>query len=374
MLRGGTVSATYSEVPPTVTDPDAYLRERERHLHLMSSIITASDLQRQTFAPLRFAVPGVLPEGYTVLAGKPKVGKSWLMLSLAVAVASGGHALGHVKVDPRPVLYLALEDSDRRLQLRINQLLQGDPAPEGLRLATTVKRGDILDTIRAYLEAVPNAGLIVLDVLAKVSRPTSYGESPYERDYAVGEMLHAITQKHQGLALVAVHHVRKAESVDFVDSSSGTNGITGAADTYVVLARDRHEQTGLLSITSRDMDEKAYAMRKDESGAWLLTGGSLDAAATAATQARADIVASQLGDVMRRVVDYVRTTGSATPSDIEQKLAVPNARVILSRAVEAGLLDRASRGHYIPVTSVTTLQTNVTSNSCNTYLLADNDE
>lgn len=357
------MSAAYADVPTNVNDPDEYLRERE----LLSGIISAADLQQMTFDPLRFAVPGVLPEGYTVLAGAPKVGKSWLMLSLSLAVASGGYALGHVKVDARPVLYLALEDSNRRLQRRLDQLLQGDSAPRSLSLATSVKRGAILDTINAYLRDEPDAGLIVLDVLTKVSRPTAYGESPYERDYAVGEALHAIAQRNPGLALVAVHHVRKAVSADFVDSSSGTNGITGAADTFAALARDRHEQTGLLSVTSRDMDEIAYAMRKDESGGWLLAGGSLEAAAAAAAQARAEIVTSQHGEAMRRVVDFVTSRGDATPKDVEEGAGVPNARVILSRAVDAGLLDRAARGHYIPVTSVTTLQTDVTGNSCNTF-------
>lgn len=75
--------------------------------------------------PVRWGVPGVLPEGVTLFAGKPKLGKSWLTLGLGVAIASGGVALGKVRVEQGPCLYLALEDNRRRLQKRLNKLLSG---------------------------------------------------------------------------------------------------------------------------------------------------------------------------------------------------------------------------------------------------------
>lgn len=354
--------SNYDDIPATVNDPDQYQRDNE----LLASAVTADELQRQQFTPLHFAVPGVLPEGFTVLAGAPKAGKSWLMLSVGIAVATGGRALGHLQVDQRPVLYLALEDSHRRLQRRMEQLLPGEDWPRALTLLTDVKRGDVGATIHAYLRRHPGAGLIVLDVLAKVTPPAVMGESTYQRDYRVGEALQRITREYPNLALLAIHHDRKADSRDFVDAVSGTNGISGAADTVAVLTRERHEQTGLLSITGRDIDEVAYALNKDESGGWLLAGGSLEAAASAATQARVDIVASNHGDTMRQVVDVVNALGSAAPRDVEAKLGMPNARVYLTRAVEAGMLAKGSRGVYVPVTCVTSLQTEVTSNTSNT--------
>ena len=88
---------------------------------LLAGVRTGEWLDQQVFPPLTYAIPGVIPEGFTVVAGAPKVGKSWFILSLCLAVASGGRALGALTVDQRKVLYLALEDGDRRLQERIWQ-------------------------------------------------------------------------------------------------------------------------------------------------------------------------------------------------------------------------------------------------------------
>ena len=67
-----------------------------------------------------WAVPGILPVGLTLLAGAPKVGKSWLALQFAQAVASGGEVFGQ-HVEKGAVLYMALEDSGRRLQERMRK-------------------------------------------------------------------------------------------------------------------------------------------------------------------------------------------------------------------------------------------------------------
>lgn len=355
----------YADIPVTVSDPDQW----QRDLDLLEGAVTAEELQRREFAPLRFTVPGVIPEGFTVLAGAPKAGKSWLMLSTAIAVAMGGKALGHLQVDRRPVLYLALEDSHRRLQRRIDQLVPGQPWPDTLTMLTDVRRGQIGETMDAYLRLHPSAGLIVLDVLAKVTPPAAMGESTYQRDYRVGEALQRITRDHPNLALVAIHHDRKADSRDFVDAVSGTNGVSGSADTVALLTRERHESTGLLSITGRDIEEVAYALDKNETGGWLLHGGTLEAAAQAATQARVDITASHHGDVMRQVVEQVQAMGKATPREIEERLGIASARVYLTRAVEKGMLAKDGRGTYTPLLQVSQVllhSESYTSNTSNT--------
>ncbi|RJR33823.1 MAG: hypothetical protein C4567_16290 [Deltaproteobacteria bacterium] len=98
--------------------------------------ITAKDLAAKTFAPPRWAIPDLFPEGLIILAGKPKAGKSWLALNVAVAVASGSVALGKIQVDRGGVLYLALEDSERRLQERLSKIITFDSFPEDLHFLT----------------------------------------------------------------------------------------------------------------------------------------------------------------------------------------------------------------------------------------------
>jgi RecA-family ATPase len=92
---------------------------------LLATLRDGAWLDAQEFPPLAYAVPEIVPEGSVLLVAAPKCGKSWLALSMALAAAAGGRALG-IKIPKRPVLYLALEDGDRRLQDRCRRLLAGD--------------------------------------------------------------------------------------------------------------------------------------------------------------------------------------------------------------------------------------------------------
>src|SRR5262245_7648782 len=84
---------------------------------------SAETLQHMTFPAIKYVVPGVIVEGLTLLAGKPKVGKSWLLLHAAIAVARGGFTLGDIHCIEGDVLYCALEDNLRRLQSRMLKLM-----------------------------------------------------------------------------------------------------------------------------------------------------------------------------------------------------------------------------------------------------------
>ena len=94
------------------------------------NVFDIDSLIAETFQPLNWAVNGLLPEGCVLFAGRPKLGKSWLVLQLALAVASGGKALGSIPAEQGDVLYLALEDTKRRLQSRVKTLLRSSPVPE----------------------------------------------------------------------------------------------------------------------------------------------------------------------------------------------------------------------------------------------------
>src|SRR5712691_6266175 len=96
---------------------------------LRPKILNAVELMALELPEPRWAVTGLIPEGLNIFAGRPKSGKSWLMLGIAIAVASGGRALGQVAVAPGDVLYLAMEDSPRRLKERIGVLLGDSPPP-----------------------------------------------------------------------------------------------------------------------------------------------------------------------------------------------------------------------------------------------------
>lgn len=316
----------------------------------LDELRTGQWLDAQTFDPLRYAVPRIVPEGLTLHVGAPKVGKSWIVLAYALAVAAGGRTLGVVPVERRPVLMLALEDGDRRMQDRCRKLLEGAAIPAGFDYLTRIGAGyGLLDTVGAWLARHRGqCPLVIVDTLGKVMPPSSPGESAYQRDYRVGTALKRLADDDPGTSLLVNHHDRKAQAEDFVDAVSGTHGLAGAADTIVVVQRARHDEAGLLHVTGRDVQEASYAVRfAVEAGSWRLDGSDLDEAARNAEQRR---VTAGLGDRTGDVLAYVAEhPNGVTVSDVEQALDEPNARRYLSRLADSDRLRRVRRGVYAPV-------------------------
>jgi hypothetical protein len=102
----------------------------------------AKALQGKVFAPIKFIVKGYVVEGATLLGGRPKVGKSWLVLDWALAAARGGFCFGDVHCKEGSVLFLALEDNERRLKARINKILGDSNWPEKFEYATEWPRAN----------------------------------------------------------------------------------------------------------------------------------------------------------------------------------------------------------------------------------------
>jgi RecA-family ATPase len=252
---------------------------------LLATLRDGAWLDAQVFPPLAYAVPGLIPEGSVLLVGAPKIGNSWLALSIALAAADGGKALG-LDVPKRPVLYAALEDGDRRLQDRCRRLLGTDPMPPEFQYLTRVEPARIADTIAAWVQfrAEP---LVILDTLGKVLPPAMQNETTYQRDYRVGSALKRIVDTSPGATLLVNHHQRKAGAEDFVDAVSGTAGLAGAADTVIVLSRDRNETSGLLKVTGRDVAEGEYAVTFKDGAVWELDGHDLATAREKAQKVRA---------------------------------------------------------------------------------------
>src|SRR5690242_14132037 len=72
--------------------------------------ISAAALMAKHFDPVNYVIPGLLAEGLTLFAGKPKIGKSWFALDFALWIASGKPVFGAIPVHVGDVIYLALED------------------------------------------------------------------------------------------------------------------------------------------------------------------------------------------------------------------------------------------------------------------------
>jgi hypothetical protein len=315
---------------------------------LLAGVRDGGWLSSQVFPRLRYAVDGLVPEGLTLLIGPPKAGKSWLALGLLLAVASGGIALSAIQAGPaRRVLYLALEDGDRRMQDRCRALLGKDEViPAEFAYQTRILPGAILATITAWMRRYPDTAMIVVDTLGKVMPQAQMGESAYQRDYRVGSDLKQLADDHPGLAVVVLHHDRKAASEDFVDSVSGTHGLAGAADTIVVLVRKRQAADGSLLVTGRDVPENEYALTMTDGKTWQLAAADLSEAASVARQrSEAATLSDKSGGVLALVN---RHPGGIAASDVVDVFG-KDAHQYLGRLTKSGHIAKVSRGKYAPV-------------------------
>lgn len=238
------------------------------------TMISAADLQKEHLPPIQFIVQGLLPQGSNMLASPPKYGKSWFVLDLGLAVAEGLEFLGR-KTQKCGVLYLALEDSKRRLKSRMNKLLNGRKAPDNFYFATDTREIDngLLDELIGFIEKRPDTKLIIIDTLQKV-RSAGNGKDVYGKDYRDVGALKKFADENN-LCILLVHHLRKMGSPgDPFERISGTNGILGAVDTSMVMTREsRSDEDTLLSVVGRDVDmQEIYISFDKDSCRWSVKG------------------------------------------------------------------------------------------------------
>lgn len=241
-------------------------------------IITAEALQGKALPPIRWFVNGLVTSGLTILASPPKFGKSWMVLDGCLTVAMGGTFLGY-RCERAGTLYLALEDSERRLKSRMDKILGGRKAPYNFRIATTAPTlgTGLLEALESYIAQYPDTGFVVIDTLQKV-RDISGSRDVYGRDYSDVGALKKFADTHN-VAVVLVHHLRKAgDDGDPFARISGTTGVTGAADTMMVLTKEkRGDETATLSVTGRDVEQMELVVAFDKSRCVWKNLGDIDA-------------------------------------------------------------------------------------------------
>jgi len=203
--------------------------DRRRQDH--AARVTARQLLSMEFAPPKWVIPQLIPTGLTVLAGKPKAGKSWLCMDIGTAIALGDVVLGDIHVPQGKVLYLALEDNLRRLRERLTRVLEGQPSNENLIISTSWKRLDEggLDDLEHCIDE-EGFDLIMIDTLARIRSAQHSQSYHYDGDYQSLIPLQELAIDREK-AIILVHHLRKKDSDDPFELVSGTTGITGCADT-----------------------------------------------------------------------------------------------------------------------------------------------
>jgi AAA domain len=301
---------------------------------------SAKALQSMEFPPIAWIVHNIIPaEGVVLLCSKPKFGKSWLAGDLCLACTTDRFTLGTIKPAQGNVLYLALEDSKRRLQRRMTKLLPtfGSAWPDKLLFKTEWRRlheGGV-DDIRAWCAHTKSMGgkpiLVVIDVLAMARKPVG-NRQLYEADYAALADLAKLANE-LGLAIVVLHHTRKMAADDFMETVSGSYGISGAVDTILVMANKPNG--AVLDIRGRDVESAELAIEFDKQTCrWRLLG---DAAEVHVSSQRAKIIAAlKDAGLAMSIPALMEATGmKRNPLD-----------VLLGRMAKEGEIQRVGKGLY----------------------------
>ena len=231
--------------------------------------INAEDLQNRTYEPTPFLVEELLPEGLHILAGAPKIGKSWLALWLCLRV-SQGQPLWNFAVTQGEVLYLSLEDSFQRIQTRLFDLTEDAPPTLHFAImADTLKRG-LEQQIEQFLTDHPAAKLVVMDTLQRV-RSAGGDSNLYANDYQDVGLLKQLADK-QHIAILLIHHLRKLHDDDPMNMISGSTGLSGAADsTFVFQKNSRLANVASLHCTGRDIPDRTLKLEfGEEDHVWKL--------------------------------------------------------------------------------------------------------
>lgn len=245
------------------------------------NVRSGSALMQRTFAPIQWALRDLVPQGTSILSAAPKSGKSWLVLQACMAVAAGAPLWpGREPEIAGDTLYLDLEGADRRLQERISGLLKSFPAGTSLDrffYETEWPRAEAgVAKLREWLTNHPEARLVVIDTLASFRDPDPGRKSAYMADYAVGEMLKPLVREFP-VAITLVSHTRKMAAGDPMDRISGTQGLVGSMDNYMILSRSSGAMDAELVVNGRDIREpKELALQTLKNGGWRCVGNSYD--------------------------------------------------------------------------------------------------
>jgi AAA domain len=264
---------------------------------------TLPELLARQLPPIQWTIPDILPEGLSILAGKPKLGKSWLALGMALSVAAGGVALGSYPVTQGEVLYLALEDNERRLQSRAKQLLASMPTvPDTIAFELRWPRlgQGGLTYLETYLQTHPQLRLVVVDTWARISpKSKNRQRSQYEDDYEALTPLKYLADTYR-VSILAIHHLRKMRGDDVLDEITGSIGLTGAVDGALILKRERGQHEATLFVTGRDIEqEQQFALRFDPFTAmWTQVGNVEEVKRSKERQEILDLLTEQLPEGM----------------------------------------------------------------------------
>jgi AAA domain-containing protein len=313
--------------------------EEQSYPRLDDISYTLHDLQRMDIPDIHWAIQDLLPEGLAFIAGPPSLGKSMLLLQIALAVCLGDKLLDVWHAVRGEVLYIGTEETQRRMMARVSQLLADNPTltdwPDGFTVVHAVQPfgAGLMEQIGEWLKGHPQARLVIIDILADVRPPRTPHSDWYQEERRMGKALDALAMQHHVCLLVSMHTNRLQQAEDPIDRVHGGSGLPGAAPTKTVLLPGQGFDAAIWHTRGRDTPREQHALKMVE-GVWTYTG---------------DGKVAQLTEERQGILRYFGLyPGYHTPLEVADFLgqSAVNVRQLLRKLTGEGVLQKVGYGKY----------------------------
>ena len=229
---------------------------------------SCEEIMTTVYKPIEFVIDGLLAQGLYILAGAPKVGKSWLALDMCLSIAKGEKILG-LKTSQGTALYLCLEDSYARIQNRLYELTDEPTEMLYFSVMSDPIGGGLEEQIEGFVSEHRDLKIVFIDTLQMVRSDT---DSSYGSDYKELSVLKTLADKLE-IAIIVVHHTRKCKDTDPFNMISGSTGISGCVDgSMVLIETKRGSRNAKLFCVGRDIENAEISLHFDSDlKKWIVT-------------------------------------------------------------------------------------------------------
>lgn len=301
--------------------------------------IDGETLMSKPLQPLNFVVDTLISQGLHILAGSPKVGKSWLALWLAVTVAKGEPVWG-LSVKQGTTLYLCLEDSQLRIQNRLFDVTEDAPPNVHFCTESRILGDGLEEQLRQFLTEHPDTSLVIIDTLQMI-RGTTY-DNTYANDYRDLSALKKLADAH-GIAILLIHHLRKEKADDVFNRISGTTAISGAVDaSFTLVEEQRGSGRARLSCIGRDIEYRELELRRNADNVWEAAADNYQR-----PELLGDRIIFLLSELLRNRSEFI-----GTPTELARCIDPDGAEGVTPKNVSRKILQSVAALSEIGITAV----------------------
>ena len=272
-------------------------------------------LMKTELPPMKWAVAGILPEGFICLAGRPKAMKSWTALKLVYCVQNGLNFLDHQTVQG-DAIYFGLEDSKRRIKDRVSKM-----GFAKLKQPQIVLGGDVPylsfgfeECLENWIKSKENPRLVVIDTLARIKPRQSKSGTAYDQDNLLMNGIQKLAVQNN-LTVLFITHLSKSSQEYSFDKIQGSVGVQGMTDAMWMLDRgDGVNSKASLKGRGRDILDFEYALNWDGVSMSYLYEGNLDIINQNENRR----------EITKAMEDLTKELDQVRPSDVAKFYGVPS--------------------------------------------------